>query len=254
VRIQGRRVELAGHGGAVVQALLHEPEPHPGGQRPGILLVHDVHGLDKPVQDLAARLAHEGFAVLAPDLWSRGGMPGPRWDQAHPAPEWSDEELRAGVDALDDRRVLADLEAGLARLAAVPCVDRARLGALGLGHGGTFALMLGCTSRRLAAVVLIGARVRYPALSRAKPSQPLELALNLGCPVLAAVGEGDPATPPADVEALRETLGRFARELELVGVASEALASELRRERPGGAAEEALERAIAFLHERLESA
>ena len=38
---------------------------------PGVVLIHDVWGLTDPTRDLTRRLAGEGFAVLALDLYRR---------------------------------------------------------------------------------------------------------------------------------------------------------------------------------------
>ncbi len=39
--------------------------------RPGVVMIHDVWGLTDHTRDLARRLASEGFAVLALDLYRR---------------------------------------------------------------------------------------------------------------------------------------------------------------------------------------
>ena len=76
-----------------------------------------------------------------------------------------------------DRVALAELEAPLAALARGAEVDRERLAVLGFGRGGTLAFLLGCT-RRVAAVVDVDGPVLHAELTRVRPSQPLELALN----------------------------------------------------------------------------
>ena len=41
------------------------------GPVPGVVMIHDVWGLADHTRDLAGRLAREGFAVLALDLYRR---------------------------------------------------------------------------------------------------------------------------------------------------------------------------------------
>ena len=152
-----------------------------------------------------------------PDLWSREGLPGPAPTAAEPAPEWPVDTIRAAVDALPDRRALADLDASLRALAARPEVDRSCVAVVGFCMGGNLAFQLACTSReRIAAVVDYYGRIVYRELSGNHPIQPLELALNLGCPLLAHFGAED-ATIPAEHRAeLEERLTMFSRDFELV--------------------------------------
>lgn len=166
---------------------------HPGADRaPAVLLIHEASGLDPALEDLGGRLATEGFAVLAPDLVSR-----------------------AGASPVSDRRALADLEAGLRWMAGRDDVDADALAVAGFGAGGTLAFLLGCTSRHPAAVVDFWGPVIYSELSAERPAQPLELALNLSCPVLFHFGAGDLALPPDHVAALRTKLDQFAASFEI---------------------------------------
>jgi carboxymethylenebutenolidase len=211
-------VEYAGHGGEAVQAQLVRPSRAASGalgSGPGVLLVHEVFGLDAHVEAVAGRLAEAGWCVLAPDLYSREGRPGPEPTLEEPAPKWSVESIRAAVDGLPDRRVLADLEAGVGWLGDQDGVDPERLGAIGFCMGGTYVFLLACTSRRLACAVDYYGRVLYSELSSKKPIQPLELALNLSCPLLAHFGDQDDSIPGDHVERLRSTLDQFAKDAEI---------------------------------------
>ena len=209
-------IRFRGHGGDEIGGILARPEGGTG-RAPGVVLVQEVFGIDPHVREMTERLAGEGFAVLAPDLYSReGGAPGPRATKEDPSPIWSMDEVRAAVASLPDRRVLGDLEGALAHLAGDPGVDGRRLGAMGFCMGGNYAYMLGCTSRRVSAVVDFYGRFVYRELSPQKPIQPLELALNLSCPMLAIFGEADPSIPAEDVERFRKTMDQFARDATIV--------------------------------------
>jgi len=210
-------IRFRGHGGDEIGGILARPEGGGAARLPGIVLVQEVFGLDPHIHAMTERLASEGFVVLAPDLYSReGGPPGPRPSEAEPSPIWSMDEVRAAVASLPDRRVLGDLEGGLAQLAGDAGVDARNLGAVGFCMGGNYAYMLGCTSRRVSAVVDFYGRFVYRELSPNKPIQPLELALNLSCPMLAIFGEADPSIPPEDVERFRKTMDQFARDVTIV--------------------------------------
>jgi carboxymethylenebutenolidase len=253
--MSSRRVSFPGHGGGRVDALLATPDAA-GGDRPnGLLLIHEVFGLDEHMQGLARRLAREGFAVLAPDLYSREGLPGPASSPADPAPVWSPETIRAAVAALPDRRVLADLGAALAFLGGEGGADPQHLCALGFCLGGTYALMLGCASSRLAAAVDFYGRIRYGELSASKPIQPLELLLNLSCPLLAIFGARDASIPPGDVEELRARLEQFGKtsEVRVFAGAGHGFFNETRGRYDEPASRQAWELTLGFLREALES-
>ena len=40
---------------------------------PGVMLIHDLLGLDEYAEDVARRIAAAGYAVLAPDLFALAG-------------------------------------------------------------------------------------------------------------------------------------------------------------------------------------
>lgn len=116
-----------------------------------------------------------------------------------------------------DRQALVELDPRLAELGRSPGVDPERLAVLGLGRGGTLAFLLACT-RRLAAAVDLGGPVLHPELSPARPTQPLELALNLEGAFLGVFAEQG-AVGPEERELLRARLGAAARPFELVVLA-----------------------------------
>ena len=195
------RVSFEGAGGDGVTGLLVSPDAAGAAPRAGLVLVHDASGLDAHVEATARRLATEGYAVIAPDLHARAGASG-----ARPS----------------DRRVLADLDGALARLVEqlAPRAPAGRagapvIGAIGFGAGATQAFLFGCHSDRVDAVVDFCGPIVYPELSAEQPMQPLEMALNLGAPLLGLFAGDDPSIPRADVTALETRLGQFMKRAEV---------------------------------------
>ena len=229
--LREEELRFAGHGRDPVRAVCLSPAGEAEGPRPGAVLIHGGFGLDAHALDAARLLARAGYAVIAPDLHARGGAAG------QPA----------------DRRALGDLEAAAGALVERAGADPRRIAAVGYSTGGTFAFLFGCASTRVAAVVDFYGRIVYPALSAEQPTQPLELALNLGAPLLFLAGEDDPAVPPEHVALLRRVLSQFGKDFDIVtypGVAHGFL-----NDRRGGydaaAAADAWGRALAFLEQRL---
>lgn len=101
--------------------------PPGDGPWPGVVVVHDVFGFRGDVRDQADRICAEGYAVLAPSLYSRGRKPGC---------------LVATMKAAITRQgpAFADLDAARSWLADRPdCTGR--VGILGFCVGGNFAMM-----------------------------------------------------------------------------------------------------------------
>lgn len=159
------------------------------------MLCHDEHGLDDFVRSTCSRLAEEGLGVLAANLHHRGEPPG---------------------ETLSDRQVLADLDGAVRCLKSREEVRADGLGVLGFGAGATHAFLFACHSRDLEAAVMFHGPVTYPRLSAARPMQPLELGLNLSCPLLALYGEQDPALSADERAQMERVLSQFARDFDIV--------------------------------------
>jgi len=219
------------------------------GASPGVVMIHDVWGLSAHTRDLATRLAGEGFAVLAIDLYRREAGP-------------KIEDPGAWMRALSDPQVLADLGAAARDLAAHPETN-GRVGVVGFCMGGMYALMACCADLGFAAGVPF-----YGLLSHAhgilhapvgldpvrKPREPLAMAGELRCPLLAFFGEDDAFVPLDDVRALERALRHAPAESEIaiVAGAGHAFMNDTRPDayRPEAAAA-AWRRMVDFLRERL---
>lgn len=60
VAIPSRQLDLRGH-----LALPEAPGPHPG-----VVVIHEVYGLNDNIREITGRLAAEGYASLAVDLFT----------------------------------------------------------------------------------------------------------------------------------------------------------------------------------------
>ena len=247
-------VRFAGHGGDLVRGLFVPASERCDARAPGLVLVHEVFGLDPHIETVAGRFASEGFAVLTPDLWSREGLPGPEPTPAEPAPTWTPEEVGAAVRSLPDRRVLGDLEGALSWFGKRDDVDWSKLCAVGFCMGGNHAYQLGCTSRRVRCVVDFYGSLVYAELSSAKPIQPIELALNLSVPMLAIFGGRDASIPPEHVQRFRELLDQAAKHVEFVLYpdAGHGFFNDTRASWREVDARDAWRRTLAFLRDALE--
>jgi len=184
-------------GDAAIKAFVVRPDAKSKAQKPqgAVLVIHEIWGLNDHIRDVARRFAQQGYLALAPDLYSREGAP--QLDINNRA------ALMEFIAALPDRRIVADLEAGVGYLMEQ---GAARVGSVGFCMGGLYSYLLAAKSPRLAAAVDFYGRIVYAEKTENKPESPVDLAAQLKCPLLANFGETDAGIPLTDVERLREQL------------------------------------------------
>ncbi|GIW18669.1 MAG: carboxymethylenebutenolidase [Tepidiforma sp.] len=160
-------VAVPGPGGRPMPAFLALPASAEAAPVPGVLVLHEIFGLNDDIRAQARRAASLGYAALAPDLLAALG----------PRPFCL---VRAFRDlARGEGRAFDALDAARAWLAAHPAVDSSRLGVLGFCMGGSFALLMAARAPLRAAAVFYGAVPKDRA------------ALEGVCPVVAGYGGRD---------------------------------------------------------------
>jgi carboxymethylenebutenolidase len=111
------------------------------GKLPGVLVVHENRGLNPHIEDVARRLALEGFVAFAPDaLTPLGGYPG------------DEDKARETFGTLDQNKTREDFLAAVGFLEKRPeCTGK--IGAIGFCFGGGIVNMLATRVPELAAAV-----------------------------------------------------------------------------------------------------
>ena len=102
----------------------------PGGYKPGVLVLHELFGLNDDIRRIARRFAEHGYVALAPDLYSVGPRAKPICIRR------TMRALRSGSG-----RAFDDIEAARAWLAEREDVDESRLAVAGFCLGGGFAIL-----------------------------------------------------------------------------------------------------------------
>ncbi|WP_051356929.1 dienelactone hydrolase family protein [Azorhizobium doebereinerae] len=181
-----RDITYSGDG---IEMIGHFVTPDGAGLRPGILLAHGAHGLDELVIANAGRLAAQGYAVLAIDLWGARARPqGPH-------------EIAARLEGCTGNRRawMARVEAARAALLAQPDVDAARVGALGYCFGGSTVLEYVRTGGAVAGGVSLHGGLDLVAddWSAARPAR-----------VLICTGSADPMATSEDLARITGAMGR----------------------------------------------
>ncbi len=177
-------------GDETVKGILYTPEGK--GPFPGIVVIHEYWGLNDWVKEQASKLAGEGYAALAIDLYR--GKVAATPDEAH--------ELMRGVP---EDRAKRDLEAAFQFLASQPNVKKDRIGAIGWCMGGGYALDLALEEPKLAADV-----INYGHLA----TDPAAIS-KINAPILGLFGGLDRGITPDDVKKFGETLDKLGKKIDV---------------------------------------
>jgi carboxymethylenebutenolidase len=123
-RIKPKYVEYDSPGGNSGKMRGYLVQPKGTGPFPSVLVVHENRGLNPYIEDVARRLATEGFLALAPDALSVvGGYPG------------NDDDGRAMQAKLDSAKILTDMENG-AMFLKNHSLSNGKVGVTGFCFGG----------------------------------------------------------------------------------------------------------------------
>ncbi|MGB8648579.1 MAG: dienelactone hydrolase family protein [Anaerolineae bacterium] len=153
-----------------LEAYLVRPEGQ--GPFPGVVVIHEIFGLNDNIRDIARRLAAEGYAALAVDLFS-----------GSPRILCMFQAFYGLMFRSLDNSMVKDLQVSLDFLQAQPGVDAKRVGVIGFCMGGSYALQLACVNGDLrAASVFYG-----------QNPKPLE-AVAKACPIVGSYPDPDFST------------------------------------------------------------
>ena len=131
----------AAKGNGTIKAYLARPAGKAKARLPAVLVIHENRGLNPHIEDVARRLALEGFAALAPDaLTSLGGYPG------------DEDQARALFAKLDADKAREDFLAAFAALRGRPDVT-GKVGVIGFCWGGGMTNQLAVRIPEVAAAV-----------------------------------------------------------------------------------------------------
>lgn len=164
------------------------------GRRPGVLVIHENRGLNPHIEDIARRLALDGFVAFAPDaLFPLGGYPG------------DEDKAREAFRQLDQTKTREDFVAAAGFLTGRPECN-GRIGAVGFCYGGG---MVNYLATRLGTDLLAG----VPFYGS---SPNLEDVPKIRAPLLVQSAEADPRINeswPGFEQALKTANVRYERHL-----------------------------------------
>jgi carboxymethylenebutenolidase len=211
--------------------------PEVGGPAPGVLVCMHAPGVDAFICGIADRLADNGFAAIAPDLYHRQTEP--------------EENPLAKMAKLRDAEILPDLAVATAHLRGLPGVDASRTGVIGFCMGGRLAYLQAAVDPELSAsVVFYGGNILVPW---GDGPSPFDRTHAIGCPILGLFGEEDQNPNPADVLKIDAELTRLGKThaFQSYGGAGHAFMNEDRPSYRAEAAADAWRRCVDWLRQHL---
>src|SRR5438128_5833861 len=178
-------------GEETVQAMLYTPAGK--GPFPGIVVIHEWWGLNDWVKEQASKLADQGYAALAIDLYR--GKVATTPEEAH--------ELMRGVP---EDRATRDLHAAVEFLKSQKNVKKDRIGSIGWCMGGGYSLDVALQEPTLTAAV-----IHYGHLA----TDPEQLK-KINAAILGIFAAQDRGSPEDDVKKFEQTLKQLGKEVEIV--------------------------------------
>lgn len=165
-----------------------------GGPYPGVIVIHEIFGLNDHIKDIARRFTAEGFVAFAPDLFDdHDGVPEDKNDLA---------AMRACWSKIPDATFVEDLQAVLDMAQTDDRVRSDAVGAIGYCMGGAIAYMFAASTQSVAWVADYYGRIKYPELTVTKTKHPIDYTETLQCPVIGLFSGVDELIPPEHVQEL----------------------------------------------------
>ena len=176
--------------------------PAGAGPFPGVVVLMEAFGLNAHIRAVGERLAREGYAALAPDLYHRETERVVAYDQQNRVVDLMMRTIALGpsrAERAKDDRVASDIALALRALRSLPEVDVERTGVIGFCMGGRLAFLAACREGAAlrAAVCFYGGRI-VPLLAEAPAIE---------APLLLHFGSEDTSIPLPQVERIRADLG-----------------------------------------------
>jgi len=169
--------------------------PSGSGPFPAIVVAQHGGGVDTFIQSICDRLAGEGYAAVAPDLFHRI------------TPEMLADGSRP-INHLSDPDIVGDINTTVDWLRNHRSIDGERLGITGFCMGGRVTWLAAATNTHFkAAVPYYGGNIMVP-WGKANKS-PFELASNINCPIMFHFGAIDQNPSQEDMAKLDAELKRM---------------------------------------------
>jgi carboxymethylenebutenolidase len=178
------------------------------GPHPGVIVIMHGPGLDTFTQTMVSRLAEQGYAAAAPNVYHRQKD----YDPTKPAAgQRRPEGAPSRISELRDPEIEADVNATLAHLHRLPDVGAAPVGITGFCMGGRIVYMMAALNAELrAGAVFYGGNIMGKWADDGPT--PFGLTAGIGCPIAGFFGADDSNPSPDDVQKIDAELTKHGKE------------------------------------------
>jgi len=202
--VTSERIELPVADGTALPAYLADAggrghagtRPGPGGRgdagtrlgspaRTGVIVAHELFGVNPDIQGVVDRLADAGYLALAPEFYHRHAEAG-RWLERDDAGR---AEGFALLHQLRRDQALADVDAAMGWLGAQPGIERTAV--IGFSAGGHLAYLAACRRPISRTAVIYGGWLPTTDIPLSQPEPTLDLTRGITGRILYVVGEND---------------------------------------------------------------
>ena len=147
--------------------------PAGGGPHPGMIVIQEWWGVDGHIRDLTERFAREGYAALAPDLYTYAG---------HAVTKDADEAAKLAEELRYDT-AMRYLRGGVEYLKGTGH-STDKVGVVGYCLGGSYALLMSCRDTGIGAAAAYYGQIVNDEPTENNPVNPIDLVAQMSCPLL----------------------------------------------------------------------
>ena len=178
------------------------------GKHPAVIVIQEIFGVEPHIQDVAHRLAAEGYFATAPDLFHRSGR--------HVTVSFDDRDTAFGHRGkITDEGTVDDLNAVMEYLKSNPNVDANNIGIVGFCFGGRVSFLAAARVPGLSAsVVYYGGGIIPRADAPPGSTNLLDEVGNITAPMIGFFGDQDQAIPAEQVKQIDEAMQKAGKDAQ----------------------------------------
>ena len=184
--------------------------PATGAAPTGVIVAHELFGVNPDIRAVADDLAEAGFLTIAPEFYHRDAAPG-HWLERDDAGR---QEGFGYLHRLQRDHALADVTACLGWLRSEPGIER--VATVGFSAGGHLSYLAACRLPVSRTAVLYGGWLPGTDIPTSQPTPTLDLTPGITGRILYLVGEDDALIDAGQREQIRTALAAAGVDHELV--------------------------------------
>src|SRR5271156_6589848 len=178
--------------------------------RTGVIVAHELFGVNPDIRGVADELAGAGYLAVAPEFYHRDAPPG-RWLERDDAGR---QEGFGSLRRLGREQALADVAAAMAWLGAEPGIERVAV--VGFSAGGHLSYLAACRLPVSRTAVLYGGWLPGTDIPMSQPTPTLDLTPGITGRLLYLVGDDGMLIEAGQREQTRAALSAAGVDHELV--------------------------------------